>query len=85
MLVPSFGFKREQHGPFNFFDDPLHIKRWTRHGLFEFVSQGCPLKVKAVGSVRNWPRIGFDATILMYGPVPGKRGLVIGSFWNIYG
>lgn len=39
ILVPSFGFHREQHNPFNFFDDHTHIKPWTKHGLFEFLNQ----------------------------------------------
>jgi SAM-dependent methyltransferase len=85
MLVPSFGFKREQHDPFNFFDDPSHIRPWTRHGLFAFLSQSCALEVKEVGTVRNWRRIPFDGPILIYGLVRGKRGLVVSSFWNIYG
>src|ERR1700690_3621026 len=29
MLVPSFRFKPGQHNPFNFFDDPTHIRPYT--------------------------------------------------------
>lgn len=85
MLVPSFGFKRAQHDPFNFFDDPTHVKPWTRHGLFELLSQSCMLEVVNVSAVRNWRRILFDPAIILYGLFQGKRGLVVSSFWNIYG
>jgi len=85
ILVPSFGFKREQHDPFNFFDDPSHTKPWSKHGLFEYLSQSCDLQVIKVGTVRNWYRILLDIPIILYGLARGKRGLIINSFWNIYG
>jgi SAM-dependent methyltransferase len=41
-LVPSFGFCREQSGPFNFYDDPTHVHPWSKHGLFEFSASNAP-------------------------------------------
>lgn len=37
MLIPSFGLKRNQHNPFNFFDDPSHIKPYTKQSLYEYL------------------------------------------------
>lgn len=85
ILVPSFGFHREQHNPFNFYDDPTHIKPWTKHGIYEFLSDNCDLKVAKVGIVRNWIRIPFDILIVIYGLISGNRKRIISSFWNIYG
>ena len=85
ILVPSFGFHREQHNPFNFYDDPTHIKPWTKHGIYEFLSDNCDLKVAKVGIVRNWIRIPFDILIVIYGLISGNRRRIISSFWNIYG
>ena len=85
MLVPSFGFHREQHDPFNFFDDPTHVKPWSKHGLYEYLSQSCSLEVQKVGSVRNWLRIPLDFLGIGYGLLVGNRPRVISSFWNIYG
>jgi ubiquinone/menaquinone biosynthesis C-methylase UbiE len=85
MLVPSFGFKREQHYPFNFFDEPTHIRPWTKHSLFEYVSESCKLNVSKVGTVRNWIRLPFDLFLIVYGILSGKRWRIISSFWNIYG
>jgi ubiquinone/menaquinone biosynthesis C-methylase UbiE len=85
MFVPSFGFKREQHDPFNFFDDPTHIKPWSKHGLFEFLYQSCNLRVKEVGTIRNWLRIPFDVVRVFMGFIKGNRGYIISAFWNLYG
>ncbi len=85
MFVPSFGFKRAQHDPFNFFDDPTHVKPWTKHGLFELLSGSCMLEFVDVGAVRNWRRIFVEPALILYGLLLGKRGLVVSSFWNIYG
>lgn len=85
ILVPSFGFHREQHNPFNFYDDPTHIKPWTKHGIYEFLSENCKLKVQKVGIVRNWIRIPLDLFIIIFGFISGNRKRIISSFWNIYG
>ena len=85
ILVPSFGFHREQHNPFNFYDDPTHIKPWTKHGIYEFLSENCKLKVEKVGIVRNWIRIPLDLFIIIFGFISGNRKRIISSFWNIYG
>ena len=85
ILVPSFGFHREQHNPFNFYDDPTHIKPWTKHGIYEFLSDNCQLKVQKVGIVRNWIRIPLDLFIIIFGLISGNRKLIISSFWNVYG
>lgn len=85
MLVPSFGLSRDQHNPFNFFDDPTHVKPWSKHGLYEFLLQSCKLTSIRVGTVRNWIRLLFDIPIIILGSLSGKRGLVISSVWNIWG
>lgn len=85
VLVPSFGFHREQHNPFNFYDDPTHFKPWSKHGLFEYLFQSCELRVEKVGTVRNWLRLPFDFAIILVGLFIGKRAYIVSSFWNLYG
>ncbi len=85
ILVPSFGFRREQHAPFNFFDDPSHLRPWTRHSLFEFLFQGCDLSVERVGAARYWFKIPFDLLLILWGFIKKNRPAVIASFWNLYG
>ena len=85
MFVPSFGFHREQHRPFNFFDDPSHLKPWTKHGLFEFLFQSCSLRVLTIGTVRNWLRIPPDFIKVFVGLIKGNREYIIVAFCNLYG
>ncbi len=85
MFVPSFGFHREQHFPFNFFDDQSHLKPWTKQGLFEFLSENCGLRVQKVGTVRNWMRVPFDFLRVVGGLITGNRKYLISAFWNLYG
>lgn len=85
LFAPSLGFHREQHSPFNFYDDPSHVKPWSKHGLFEFLFQGCELRVMKVGNTRNWMRIPIDCFVLLYGLSTANRPYVVSSFWNLYG
>ena len=85
ILIPSFGFHREQHIPFNFYDDPTHLKPWSKHGLLEFLVQGCRLKMQSLGTVRNWVRIPFDLVRILIGLVSRNRIHVVSGFWNLYG
>lgn len=85
MLVPSFGYKREQGYPFNFFDDHTHIKSWSKHGLFVYLSQSCTMRVEKVGTRRNWLRVIFDPIIMAAALLKGNRAYLVSSFWNLYG
>jgi SAM-dependent methyltransferase len=84
MFVPSFVFHREQHNPFNFFDDPIPVKPWSKHGIFEFLYLGCSLYVEKVGTVRNWLRVPQNLIRIVTGLITGNRSMVISSFWNVY-
>ena len=85
ILVPSFGFSRDQGGPFNFYDDPTHVRPWSKHGLFEFLREHCQLRVEAVGTCRNWARVPLDALNLPIAWLRGRRGDLARSFVNLYG
>jgi len=84
-LVPSFGFQRKQSGPFNFYDDPTHVRPWTKHGIFSFIGEICSLDVERVAIVRNWPRLPWDLVKIVFNLVRKRRRKVIAPFWNIYG
>jgi SAM-dependent methyltransferase len=85
MFVPSFGFRRSQHGPFNFYDDPTHIRPWSRQSIYEFLSQSCNLNVERTGSLRNWVRLPFDPLIILVGFITARRSIIASSLWNLYG
>lgn len=85
MLVPSFRFHPDQHNPFNFFDDPTHIRPYTNQSLFEFLHEACRLRVETIETVRNWPRVPWDILKLLVCLTTGNRRKVINAFWNLYG
>jgi len=85
ILVPSFGFKREQHNPFIFFDDPTHVHPWTKHGPFAFLQDACHLQFERVATCRNWRQLPWDFFKIIYRLLTGKRQKVISAFRNIYG
>lgn len=85
MFVPSFGYKREQGYPFNFFDDHTHVKPWSKHGLFVYLSQTCAISVEKAGTCRNWLRFLLDPFIIIAAILKGDRAYLVSSFWNLYG
>lgn len=85
LFVPSFGFKRHQQKPFNFFDDPTHQKPWSRHGIFAYLSQFAKLENVKVGVTRNWLRLPLDPFIIISGLLLGKRGWLVTSVSNLTG
>ena len=85
ILVPSLGFCREQSGGFNFYDDPTHIKPWSKHGLFEFIREQCCLRVETVGTRRNWAYVPRNILKLPVALVRNQRHSLIEAFNNVYG
>lgn len=85
MFVPSFRFHPEQHDPFNFYDDPTHIKPWSKQGIYEYLIKSCSLEVKKIGTVRNWMLIPFNFLFIIYGFIRGNRIKIVYSIWNIIG
>jgi len=85
MFMPSFGFKREQGYPFNFFDDRTHRKPWSKHGLYEFLRQDCKLHAVKAGTRRNWLKFFLDPAIMIFALLRGNRPYLVSSFWNMTG
>jgi hypothetical protein len=46
--------------PLNFYDDPTHVRPWTKHGLYCWLADYGGLDVVACGTKRNWPRVPLD-------------------------
>lgn len=84
-LVPSFGFCRKLHNPFNFYDDPTHVRPWTKQGVFEFLFQGCSCEVNKVGTVRNFYQFPVNILEIIKGVIKRDRSRIIPHFWNVYG
>lgn len=85
LFVPSISFQRKQHGPFNFFDDPTHLKPWSQHGLYVFITQSCLLNNLKTGIARVWWRIPLDLAIIVVSLLSKNRSHLLAAFVNIYG
>jgi len=85
IFFPSFGFQREQGYPFNFYDDPTHVKPWSKQGLFLYLQNICGFNVECIRTIRVISRIPWDIIKIIYGLIIGNRELVINGFWNISG
>lgn len=82
-LVPSFSMCREQHQPFNFYDDPSHLKPWSQHGVFEFLHSEAGLRNVRVGSSSNLLRIPQSVWRLGTGVLSSDRPKVVSAVWNL--
>jgi SAM-dependent methyltransferase len=85
VLVPSFGFKRDQVGAFNFYDDHTHVKPWSKQGIFSFLQVSRRLYVEKVGTVRNVLRLPFDLIVIVWGLLTGNGGVIALAIWNLVG
>lgn len=58
LFVPSFGLKRNQHHPFNFFDDLGHVRPYSKQALSSSLkTAGCKSKqsaTRATGCACQW-------------------------------
>lgn len=85
MFIPSFGFQRAQHGPFNFFDDPTHVKPWSRHGVYSYLTEFVGLHDVRVGVTRNMLRLILDPMIIVGGLLMRRRRWLVTSVSNVVG
>ena len=82
-LVPSFSMCRDQHQPFNFYDDPSHLRPWSQHGVFEFLHSEAGLCNVRVGSSSNLLRIPQSAWRLGTGVLSHDRTRAVSAVWNL--
>lgn len=85
LFVPSIGPSREQGNGFNFYDDPTHVRPYTKQGLYDFLFRFCNLRVRKVGVRRNYLKLPFDLFRFPLAYLSGNRDLAIRAFWNLYG
>lgn len=84
IFAPSFSLRRDQHYPFNFFDDQEHVKPYSKQSLYEFI-ENCGLRDIRTGNTRNWLRIPSDLVGLPVALLSGDRRQAVRHFWNLYG
>ena len=74
---------RDQHQPFNFYDDPSHLRPWSQHGIFEFLHSQAGLSDVRVGSSSNLLRIPQSVWHVGTGMLSHDRPKVVNAVWNL--
>jgi SAM-dependent methyltransferase len=86
IFIPSLNFANYQHGPFNFYDDPTHLKPITTHGIYCLLEKaGFKNSEITVGinrtisqAIKAWPK--FIMSVLT-----GNRRKMVTTLWTIVG
>ena len=84
--IPSFSFLSSDGGPLNFYDDPTHVRPFTKPALEALVGQY--FIIKKLGIFRNWVFLILSPIFIMFGGIISRRLLVIGLQnllgWAVY-
>jgi len=89
IFVPSLLFAADQGNPFNFFDDPTHIRPWTKAGLYYYL-RGNGFLVVTVGTGRRMleviPALGrLLKSIIRRDRVSASMQVWTIVGWSVYG
>lgn len=84
LRVPSFRIFAGQESPFNFRDDPTHLRPIGTEELRAFL-QGAGLTVLEAGIVRNPFKVLFSPALVAGGLLMRKRAWLTAAAWEISG
>ncbi len=84
LYLPSLGFSRGQDAPINFFDDPTHLRPFTRQSLHR-IGMKLGLKEIKTGFVRNWLYFLLAPIILPYSIIKKDRQMFASILWSLTG
>lgn len=86
LIVPSFNLWHSQHVPFNFFDDPTHIRPVTAHGLYcWFEAAGFRDEEIKIGLERTPYQLLHSLPAIFKALVFRKRARMATAVWTLVG
>lgn len=83
LYLPSFGMLKGP-GTINFYDDPTHIRPFTRHSLCR-IGKRIDIKQLRTGFARNWTYCLLAPAIILYSLIKRDRQMFGIVLWNIVG
>jgi len=83
LFVPSFGMLKGA-GTINFYDDPTHIRPFTRQSM-AYIAKEINVKQFKTGFARNWIYCLFAPMIILYSLVKRDRQMFGTVLWSIVG
>ena len=84
LFVPSFGYGRDQDVPFNFYDDPTHIKPFSKTGLLILLKRSGFSKITVAAARNPWSLL-LSPYIFLRGLLTKDRPLLIVAVWEVTG
>ena len=84
LYLPSLGFFRGQDAPINFYDDPTHVRPFTRQSL-HIIGKKLGFRKIKTGFARNWLYCLLAPIILPYSIIKKDRQMFAIILWNITG
>ncbi len=84
LFLPSCGLLSGQDAPVNFYDDPTHIRPFTRQSLYR-MGKTLGLRGVRTGFARNWVYCLAGPLILLYSIIKKDRQMFAVVLWSIMG
>ena len=84
LFVPSFGVWGGEKSPFNFYDDPTHLRPFTRQSLNR-IGEEIGLNAIQTGFARNWANCLLSPFVLPYSILKRNRQMMASILWSITG
>jgi ubiquinone/menaquinone biosynthesis C-methylase UbiE len=84
LFVPSFRFAAEQRSPANFFDDPTHVRPFSKGRLYYlFLDKGfAPVRF---GTYHNYLFMFLSPLLILWGLAVHKREWLLRGLWHLVG
>jgi ubiquinone/menaquinone biosynthesis C-methylase UbiE len=84
LYLPSLGLFQGQDAPINFYDDPTHLRPFTRQSL-HIIGKKLGFRKIRTGLARNWLYCLLAPLILPYSIIKKDRQMFATILWNITG
>ena len=86
-ILPSISTIRGQViAPINFYDDPTHVRPWSKHAMYSYITQMCSFDVVAYGVRHNWSRLPANLLRFPYDLAFGDPNRSVRAcIWDIAG
>ena len=83
LYLPSFGMLKGP-GTINFYDDPTHVRPFTRHSLYH-IGKRIGAEQFRTGFARNWTYCLLAPAIILYSLIKRDRQMFGTVLWSIVG
>ncbi len=84
IFMPSISIGLKKEGTINFYDDPTHIRPYSKIALWHLLTSSS-FKVMRLGTVRNWLKVLVAPIGIILAFVMRDRNMLASFLWDIFG